>query len=113
MWHGDNSGGGEHGGGIVWRHLVWKETNNGLSMFLYLNGKKHKQMPGFNVTQYYFRNNSEVHAHWPMKDIWSGEIRKAGPRVHGGMLRNVVDATFGLCFVRNAEWKSWIMFCTE
>ena len=67
----------------------------------------------FNVTQYYFRNNSEVHAHWLMKDIWSGEIRKAGPRVHGGMLRNVVDATFGLCFVRNAEWKSWIMFCTE
>ena len=79
----------------------------------YILMEKHKEMLGFNVTQYYFRNNSEVHAHWPMKDIWSGEIRKAGPRVHGGMLRNVVDATFGLCFVRNVEWKSWIMFCTE
>ena len=110
MWHGDNSGGGEHGGGIVWRHF-WsgkKPTVAIIHVFFIL-----MDMLVFNVTQYYFRNNSEVHAHWPMKDIWSGEIRKAGPRVHGGMLRNVVDATFGLCFVRNAEWKSWIMFCTE
>ena len=29
----------------------------------YILMEKHKEMLGFNVTQYYFRNNSEVHGH--------------------------------------------------